>query len=156
MKSRPKTYSEASILLILTLKCLYRLPLRAAQGFVSGLFKALEIGLSIPHDTTLSRRQKDCDVPLPCRQSKEPFHLVLEATGLKVYGEGGWKVRIHGVGKGQTWCKIHLGIDERTGHIDALCFTKNNIKDSHKEDYTWGQTKIPMAKDNTQDSSRQR
>jgi hypothetical protein len=54
----------------------------------------------------------------------------LEATGLKVYGEGEWKVRIHGVGKRRTWPKIHWGVDERTGHIDALYFTKNNVRDS--------------------------
>ena len=107
MKGRPKTYSEAAIILVLTLKSLYRLPLRAAQGFVSGLFKALEIDRPIPHYTTLSRRQKDCDVPLPRKRSKEPLHLVLDSTGLKVYGEGEWKVRIHGVSKRRTWRKIH-------------------------------------------------
>jgi hypothetical protein len=48
----------------------------------------------------------------PRRPRKEPVHGVVDSTRLKVYGEGEWKVRVHGVSKRRTWRKIHLTVDE--------------------------------------------
>ncbi|ABG52246.1 hypothetical protein Tery_3113 [Trichodesmium erythraeum IMS101] len=36
------------------------------------------------------------------RPRTEGMHLVVDSTGVKVYGEGEWKTRIHGVGKRRT------------------------------------------------------
>ncbi|BAY08230.1 transposase [Calothrix sp. NIES-2098] len=44
-------------------------------------------------------------------------HIVVDSTGVKVYGEGEWKVRTHGLGKRQTWRKLHLGVDEANDEI---------------------------------------
>ena len=45
------------------------------------------------------------------------LHLVIDASGLKIFGEGEWQVRQHGRIKHRTWRKLHLGVDERTGEI---------------------------------------
>jgi hypothetical protein len=55
---------------------------------------------------------------------------VADSTGLKVYGEGEWKVRKHGYNKRRTWRKLHLGVDEKTGMIYASTLTQNNVDDA--------------------------
>ena len=56
--------------------------------------------------------------------------VVVDSTGLKVCGEGEWKVRIHGVGKRQTWRKLYLVVDERNNRILGVVLTTNNFKDN--------------------------
>ena len=56
-------------------------------------------------------------------------HLVVDSTGVKVYGEGEWKTRQHGVSKRRTWRKLHLGVDESTGEILSAVVTTNNFHD---------------------------
>jgi len=92
------TYSDLAIEALLALKFLLKLPYRATQGFGQSLFDLLEIDLSVPDYTTLSRRAKTITVELP-QQSEAVRHIVMDSTGLKVYGEGEWKVRQHGAGK---------------------------------------------------------
>jgi len=68
------------------------------------------------------------DISLP--KTKSPLHLVFDSTGLKIYGEGEWKVRKHGYSKRRTWRKLHLGVDEETGFIYAQVLTENDIDDA--------------------------
>ncbi|NEP06391.1 MAG: transposase [Okeania sp. SIO2G4] len=57
------------------------------------------------------------------------MHLVLDPTGVKVYGEGEWKTRIHGVGKRRTWRKLYLGVSEATGEIATAMVSTNDVSD---------------------------
>ena len=59
----------------------------------------------------------------------EPRHIVIDSTGLKVYGEGEWKVRQHGYTKRRTWRKLHLGVDEATHELAAALVTTNDVSD---------------------------
>ncbi len=54
---------------------------------------------------------------------------MVDSTGIKVYGEGEWKVRQHGYSKRRTWRKLHLGVDETTGEILAGVVSTNNVSD---------------------------
>jgi hypothetical protein len=47
----------------------------------------------------------------------------------RIYGEGAWKTRQHGVSKRRTWCKMHLGVDEATGEIVAVVTTERDVGD---------------------------
>ena len=58
------------------------------------------------------------------------MHLVVDSTGLKVYGEGEWKVRQHGWTKRRTWRKLHVGVHEATGEVVAQTLTSNRIDDA--------------------------
>ena len=55
--------------------------------------------------------------------------MVVDSTGVKVYGEGEWKTRQHGISKRRTWRKLHLGVDEATGEIVAAVVTTNDFHD---------------------------
>jgi hypothetical protein len=56
--------------------------------------------------------------------------VVIDATGLKVYGAGDWQVWKHRVGRRRTWRKLHLGIDETTKEIVAVDLTESRVHDS--------------------------
>lgn len=122
-------YSDLAIECLLTLKSVYHLPLRAAVGFAQSLFDLMGLGLAVPDYSTLSRRASTLEVSLP-RQTKEPLHLVVDSTGLKVYGEGEWKVRQHGYSKRRTWRKLHLAIDEKSGEIQAVVLSDAQVDDA--------------------------
>ncbi len=114
-KGRPKRYSDVAILCMLTLRTLFKLPLRATQGLVASLIDLLVFPLQVADYTTVCRRQKHLSVPLWKKHTLEPLHAAFDSTGLKIFGEGEWKVRQHGYSKRRTWRKLHLGVNEATG-----------------------------------------
>lgn len=121
-------YSEQAIKIMLTVKDVFRLSNRAAEGFVRSLFVLLKVSLSAPDHTTLSRRGKTLKVKLPKKVSGH-INVVMDSTGLKIYGEGEWKVRTHGKSKRRTWRKLHLGVEPESGEIQAAELTEAKISD---------------------------
>ena len=130
MRGRPHVYSDALIQALLMLKQVYHLTLRAAQGFAQSLRELAFAELPVPNYTTLSRRAQDLRVALPVTSSGEPLHLVVDSTGVKLYGEGEWKVRKHGYSKRRTWRKVHLGLDVKTGQVRAALMTHQDVDDA--------------------------
>jgi Transposase DDE domain len=126
----PYLYSDTAVLCALTLKEVFRLPLRQTEGFVGSLIELLSLELPVPNFSTLSRRAKTLDVPLGRKERDKPLHLVVDSTGLKVFGEGEWKVRQHGWVKRRTWRKLHLGVDESSGEIVCQVLTSKDVADS--------------------------
>jgi hypothetical protein len=89
----------------------------------------MNLDLPVPHPSILSRRAADLSVTLPRQCRGKPLHILVDATGLKVYGEGEWKVRIHGIGKRRTWRKLHIAMDAATGDILATVASTSNVGD---------------------------
>ena len=84
------------------------MPLRGLQGFLDSVFKLANIPLVCPHYTCISRRAKEVEVSFKTKTRGAIQHLAIDATGLKVYGEGEWKVKKHGTdGKRRVWRKLH-------------------------------------------------
>ena len=82
---------------------------------------------------------------MPTQPKDQPLHLVVDATGLKVYGEGEWKVRQHGWNKRRTWRKLHLGVDEATGEIVAQTLTTNSQDDAGQVEPLLDQVEAPIG-----------
>jgi Transposase DDE domain len=129
-RGRPCIYADAAIQMLLGLKQVFRLPLRTLQGFAQSQRDLAFSGLPVPNYTTLSRRAQKLEVVLPAPRSGEPLHLVIDSTGLKLYGEGEWKVRKHGYSKRRTWRKVHLAMDAKTGQICAALMTHQDVDDA--------------------------
>ena len=127
-RGKPRTYGDACIQAMLTLKAVYHLPQRATYGLVYSLMQLMDLDLPVPHPTILSRRASTLDVVLP-RHNNEHLHVLVDATGLKVYGEGEWKVRTHGKDKRRTWRKLHIAMNAETGEILATVATTNYVSD---------------------------
>ncbi len=129
-KGRPKVYSNEAILCSLCIREVFRLPLRALVGFLSSLILILGLKLNIPSYSQISRRSAGLNKELKRFFKKGAKDIVFDSSGLKVYGEGEWKVKQYGASKRRTWRKIHVGINPDTGDILLCELTKNSASDS--------------------------
>lgn len=129
-RGKPRYYSDTAILCMATLQEVYHLPLRSTQGLMQSIVKLLGSALAVPDYTVLCRRRKSLEVTLSPMKKRAPLHMVVDSTGIKVFGEGEWKVRQHGYTKRRTWRKLHIGADETTSEIVAAVVTTNNVSDS--------------------------
>jgi len=129
-RGHPQTYSDLAMECMAMLRAVYHLPLRATQGLLGSILELMHVTLTVPNYSTLSRRQVALDFHPPQRQAGDTLHLVGGSTGVKVFGEGEWKVRQHGWSKRRTWKKLHLGVDEATGQILAVTVTDNSVADA--------------------------
>lgn len=129
-RGRPFFYSNEAILMLLMVREVYRLPLRALQGFASSIFLLMGLDLPVPSYTQISRRAQQLSRSLKRRLRGDITDIVFDSTGLKVFGEGEWKVRIHGKGKRRSWKKLHIGVDPRSQEIVFWEITEKEAGDA--------------------------
>jgi hypothetical protein len=104
------------------------LPLRQVEGFLRSLFDLMGLVLDVPDHTTLSRRAKKLKVPLRVPKKLGRIDLVIDSSGLAIFGEGEWAAAKHG-GKGiRGWKKLHLGVGG-DGVIIGQRLTEANVDD---------------------------
>lgn len=123
-------YSDLCIETLLMLKVVFKLAYRQTQGFAQSLLKSMELELEVPCYTQIQRRSKTLDIEAFNIPAGGSINIVIDSTGLKVYGEGEWKVRKHGYSKRRTWRKFHLGCDPQTGFIHCFTLTDNATDDA--------------------------
>lgn len=107
------------------------------------------IDKKVPDYTLMCKRQKGIKLPeIKAEKNKQKVitDVVIDSTGVKVYGEGEWKVRTHGSGKRRTWRKLHIGIDPETGEILAEEVTGNDQGDTEELPDLLEQVKVPVRK----------
>jgi hypothetical protein len=107
-KGRPCVYSDEAIICLLLIRAVFKLDFRKLQGFAASLVELLKLDIIIPSYSQICRRQAELSIDLSPIKNNEPIHVVVDSTGLKVFGEGEWKTRQHGISKRRTWRKIHL------------------------------------------------
>jgi hypothetical protein len=122
-------FSDTAIECLLTHRSVYHLTLRATEGFATSLFELMGVELPVPDYSTLCRRAATIRITLP-KRAEGPLHLVLDSTGLKVYGEGEWKVRQHGYSERRTWLKLHLAVDPQTHELQAAVVSEPGVTDA--------------------------
>jgi hypothetical protein len=124
-------YTDTAIDVLSVLRFRFGLTLRSAQGFAESLVQLMGVALPIPDYSTLCRRLPALPAKLEGQLSrKESLHVVVDSTGLKVYGEGEWKVRQHGISKRRTWLKLHLAVDSGNNQILSAALSTNDFKDN--------------------------
>ncbi len=125
----PKKFSDCAIETALTLRLVFRLPLRQAEGFLRSVLWLMGVDLEAPDHTTLSQRSQRLAVEFHRIPSRGPIHLIVDSTGLSIVGEGEWAAVKHG-GRGQRgWKKLHLAVD-RAGVIVAGALTEPTVDDA--------------------------
>jgi IS5 family transposase len=129
-RGHPRLYTDTAIATMATLQEIYHLGLRQTEGLMESIGELLHLAVAIPDYSTLSRRRATLEIVLPRTRSKEALHVVVDSTGVKVFGEGEWKVRQHGYTYRRTWRKVHVGVDEASGELVAAVVTTNNYSDS--------------------------
>src|SRR5919112_1654660 len=95
-------YSDAAIELVLTLRLVFHLAPRQAESSAARRPEA------VPHG---------------------PMLLVIDGTGLKLFGQGEWDEEKHGRAR-RSWRRLHLAVDAGTGEIVACVLTDNAADDA--------------------------
>ena len=114
----------------LTLRLVFRLPLRQAEGFLDSLLRLMGLDLKAPDHTTLSRRNQIVQVPPLTRSHEGPIHLIVDSTGLKILGSGEWNAHKYKASKKRRdWRKLHIGVDDE-GFIVATKLTVSSADDA--------------------------
>ncbi len=123
-------YSDTEIETALMLKGIFSLPLRALQGFIDSIFELLDVPLTSPDYTCISKRSKTVQVKYRHKSRGAIRHITIDSAGLKVFGEGEWKVEKHGAEKRRTWRKLHLAVDADTHETVSAEVSLVNVGDS--------------------------
>ena len=122
-------FSDMAIETALTLRLVFHLPLRQAEGFLRSILRLMDLDLEAPDHTTLSRRGRRLMVDLRVEVTSGPLHLVVDSSGLAAFGEGECAATKHGGAGKRGWRKLHLGVD-RSGVIVAQVLTEANADDA--------------------------
>ena len=124
-----RKYSDLAIQTALTLRLLFHLPLRQAEGFLASLFVLMGLDLRSPDHTTLSRRGQHLDCTLRRVPTRAGLHLIIDSTGLSIVGQGEWAAAKYGHRGTRGWKKLHVAVDQ-TGVIVAHALTEATVDDA--------------------------
>jgi len=147
----PYTYSDEAIRCLLSLRSVFHLTYRQTEGFGRSLVKLMDAQVKVPDYTSLQKRAAKMEISLNVKPTHGPIDVVVDSTGLKVYGDGEWTLflrqgRKHGVSKRRTWRKLHVGIDPETGEIVAELLTENDQDDAAQVNDLLDQVEEPIVK----------
>jgi hypothetical protein len=142
-------YSDLAIEAALTLGLVFGLRLRQTEGFVTSVLKLMGLDLAVPDHTTLSRRagkprmpdKRQCNHP----SEKGPVHVLIDSTGLQVYGAGQWLEERHCVKSRRGWRKLHLALDADSGDIIAHVMTDQDSSDASQVEPLLDQIDTPIS-----------
>jgi len=123
-------YSDLAIETSLMLRLVFRQPLRQTEGLMTSIFELLEVNLKAPDHSTVSRRARNLkSISKRCMLPAGPAHILIDSTGLKVFGAGEWLLEKHGQKSRRSWKKLHLAVDADTGQIVASILTEQDVDD---------------------------
>jgi hypothetical protein len=121
-------YSDAAIELVLMLRLVFHLALRQAEGFAGSVLRLIGLDLRVPDHTTLCRRGRGFAGRRPEAAPEGPVHLVVDSTGLKLFGRGEWDAEKHGRAR-RSWRKLHIAVDADACEIVACVLTDDAAAD---------------------------
>lgn len=110
---RPREYSDAAIETALLLRQVFRLPLRQTEGLMNSLARVMKADIVIPDFSSISKRSIDLPRHVLTKAIEPGSVVIVDSSGLKVYGKDEWHQEKHGVPARRTWRKLHLAIDEK-------------------------------------------
>ena len=128
-RGRPLVYSDICMKILATLRHVFKLALRQLEGFVFSIFSWLGIDLKVPEFSRLSKRMTGILSKIKFHEKEEVGHIVIDSSGIKVYGEKEWLENKKGKKyQRRKWRKIHIGVDEK-GNILDLKMTDHKTND---------------------------
>jgi hypothetical protein len=119
-RGRPQKYSEIAVETGLMLRLAFGRPWRQTEGMLASIMRLLGLDLPVPDHTTFSRRSADLTVARAVSIARGPVNVVIDSTGLKVFGAGEWQLEKHGRKERRTWRKLHLAVDPDTGDASQV------------------------------------
>jgi hypothetical protein len=146
-RGRPRDYSDVAIETGHMLRLVFGRPWRQTEGLLRSLVTLLGLSVGVPDHTTFSRRSPGLSLAaaLTRAQVNGPVHVLIDATGLKVYGAGEWLIEQHGERGKRTWRKLHLAVDPSSGEILASELTTSAEGDASQVGPLLDQISRPIA-----------
>ncbi|WP_264658097.1 IS5 family transposase [Azospirillum canadense] len=129
-RGRPSRYSDIAIEAGLMLRLAFGRPWRQTEGLLDSLMRLLGLDLPVPDHTTFSRRRANLEVARALAKADGPVTVVIDSTGLKVFGTGEWHLEKHGGTARRAWRKLHLAVAPDTGAILASALTTTDDGDA--------------------------
>ena len=137
-------YSDLAIETVLTLRLVFHLPLRQAEGFMTSIFELMDVDLNVPDHTTLSRRGRSLRWRRLPRREVGDIVLAIDSSGLTIHGEGHWAAAKRGTKAIQGWRKLHLAVD------GAGTIVAHELTESSRDDATIGSGLVRKVKGDIQ------
>ena len=122
-------YADAAIQTSLMLRAAFKLPLRQTEGLMASVLTLMDLTISAPDHSTVSRRAVTLPVVQPASVPHGPLHVLIDSTGLQVFGAGQWLEAKHGAKSRRKWRKLHLAVDAASGMIVAQTLTDQDADD---------------------------
>jgi hypothetical protein len=144
-RGRSPHYSDLAIETGHLLRLAFGRPWRQTEGLLRSITTLLGVGIEIPDHTTFSRRSAGLSLATEWKQTAEPVHVVIDSTGLKVYGAGEWQVEKHGGRDRRSWRKLHLAINADNSEILASELTTKDMGDLSMVGPLLEQIQSPLA-----------
>lgn len=142
-RGRPQEYSDVAIEATLLIRQVFHLPLRQTEGCMTALARVMKAEIAIPDFSSISRRSMELPRHL-LRKAMAPGSVVIvDSTGLKVYGKDEWHQEKHDVAARRTWRKLHIAVDEKH-QIVACELTTPDVGDSTAVPDLVGQIETPF------------
>src|SRR5918999_1920413 len=131
-RGRSPRYAAIAIETGHLLRLAFGRPWRQTEGLLRSLATLLGAEVGVPDHTTFARRSPGLALAtsLARAQRTGPVHVVIDATGLEVYGAGEWLAETHGARGRRTWRKLHLAVDPGSGEILASELTTSDEGDA--------------------------
>jgi len=123
-------YKDAAIQTTLMVRSAFKLALRQTEGLMASVITLMALSISAPDHSTISRRAVTLPTIQPDSVPHGPLHLLIDSTGLQVYGAGQWLEAKHGVKSRRKWRKLHLAVDADNGMIVAQILTDQDADDT--------------------------
>ena len=139
-------YKDAAIQTTLMVRTAFRLGLRQTEGLMASVITLMELTISAPDHSTISRRAVTLPVIQPASVPHGPLHLLIDSTGLQVYGAGQWLEAKHGAKSRRKWRKLHLAVDADNGMIVARTLTDQDVDDPSQVAPLLDQIDVGIAK----------
>jgi transposase len=123
-------YKDAAIQTTLMVRTAFKPALRQTEGLMASVITLMALSISAPDHSTISRRAVTLPTIQPDSVPQGPLHLLIDSTGLQVYGAGQWLEAKHGVKSRRKWRKLHLAVDADNGMIVAQILTDQDADDT--------------------------
>ena len=122
-------FSATAIQTCLTIRHLFKLGYRQTEGFMMSIIELLGVDITSPEYSTISRRAIDLCVATELQSFDGDIDILVDSTGLKVYGAGEWCEKKHGKTERRKWKKLHIAVDKKTQEIVASTLTDECTSD---------------------------
>lgn len=111
-RGRPLVYADYAIATALLIREVFKLPLRQTEGFMNSIASLMQVDIRIPEFSSIAKRSGKLPRLVLNKALKPGSQVIIDSTGLKVYGHDEWHQEKHKVSPKRTWRKLHLAVDE--------------------------------------------